>query len=241
MQECVHPDPGCESGERYSKYAKPEHANACYEPPAATDASTSTSSTSSTTTMPPPTTMEPETSSSSSTSDSSSSSGMPQPVELCNGIDDNDNGLVDEWSPENTGCEICDGSSCRYCDLFPDDEDNPTVVYFFCDGANYNQFVPFCEGIGAPAVSIHDEEENVLLAIKTAELADYARAYLGLRNFGTSADPMWTWVDGTPFDYTNWNATQKQPDDVCANIDTSGSWNSTHCNGGTQFFCEAAL
>lgn len=237
--DCVIEDPDCDFG-RYSKYARPEVAGTCYEPqPVAASSSgevgssgTGEGSSSGTN------------SGSTGNADSSSSSGEPVPVELCNGFDDNDNGLVDEWSPDNERCEVCLGDdNCEWCDLFPDDVEDPSVVYYFCESGSYNHAVSFCTDLNAPFASIHDDLDNTYLAIKVAELAPFARANIGLRNFGEATAPEWTWVDGSTFDYENLGAelTMHDDGDVCVSILTSGEWDATHCSNGQPFICKATL
>jgi hypothetical protein len=225
----VVPDATCPAGERFSKYADPELAGSCFDGDG--DGTTSTSEGTSTLAE-------------SSSGESSSSSGEPPPVELCNGVDDNLDGLVDEWSPQNVECEICPpDNECRPCDLFPDDEADPTRVYFMCHGNNYNEVIRYCADMNAPAVSIHDDAENTFLAIKVAEYANYNTAYIGLRDFGKTGSPMWTWVDGSEFGYERLGAQlmDHAPDDVCAAITSAGVWEAAHCFGGRTYICEAEL
>ncbi len=240
---CLVPDPDCPSSERWHKYADGDLAGLCY----VTDEAGSTSTSVDASTAPDPSTSSSapvdDTSSSESppASESSSSSGEPLPPELCNGIDDNGNGLVDEWSPENYECEICPpGHECKPCDVFPDDEVNPTRLYYMCTGANYPEVVSWCEAMDAPAASIHDDAENTFLAIKVAAFAAYSTAYIGLRDFGEPGMPGWSWVDGSPFDYHRLGSQvdTHDPEDVCVALLTSGSWEAAHCNGGRTFICE---
>ncbi len=226
---CVLDDDTCPDG-RYSDYADPAVAGLCYEPSSmgsTTHEPTATAGTDATDTG-----LDEET------------TGTPIPVEQCNGIDDNDNGLIDEWSPENTECELCpEDSSCRTCDLFPDDPESPTRVYFVCDQGGYNQMVSFCAAIGAPPASIHDDDENAFLAIKTTEHTPYNKAYIGARDFGEPGRPAWTWVDGSEFEYEKLGdaLTMHEQGDVCVMLNSSGSWTAIHANGGQPFICEAAL
>jgi hypothetical protein len=237
---CVVPDASCPSAERYSRYAQADLAGTCFEG----DEHTTTTSTSSSSAPATSIASSESNSSESSSSESSSSSGEPPPVELCNGVDDDGNGLVDEWSPENVECEICPPDhECKPCDLFPDDEVDPTRTYYMCSGANYDEIVSYCEALGAPAASIHSEEENTFLAIKVAAFAQYSAAQIGLRDFGDPGAPMWTWVDGSSFDYHRLGdeLDTHPPDDVCVALLSSAVWDATHCNGGRTFLCEAPL
>ena len=246
---CLVPDATCPSSERWSKYAEGDLAGLCYAGEG--EAGTTTSTSIDVTTLTPGSSSSESSvdeSSSSSTSSvsslSSSSSGEPVPLELCNGIDDNDNGLVDEWSPENYECEICPvDHECKPCDVFPDDEANPTRVYYMCTGANYPEVVSYCEALDAPASSIHDEEENTYLAIKVAAFSAYGTAYIGLRDFGDPGEPNWSWVDGSPFDYhrLGTQVDMHDPENVCVALLTSAEWEAAHCNGGRTFICEAPL
>ncbi len=232
---CVVEDSECEFG-RYSRYAQPDLAGRCYEPD---DASTGTSVASTGTDAPGSTS---DTGTASTAVAAESSSGAPVPVELCNGIDDDANGLVDEWSPENDRCEICPpDNECKWCDLFPDDVADPQTFYYLCSDANYDEFVGFCAALGAPITSIHDDVENTFLSIKVAEFTPYARANIGLRDFGDVGAPAWTWVDGSEFSYERLgdDLTMHAEGDVCVHLRTSADWDATHCNNGQPFICEA--
>lgn len=241
---CVVADASCPSLERYSKYAEDGLAGACFEGEDPSSSSITVASVDDTSSSSEGSSSDASTSTESSSSGSSSSTGEPKPTEVCNGIDDNDNGLVDEWSVENVECEICpDDFECNDCDLFPDDEANPTRVYYMCHGANYDEVVSYCEALDAPAASIHSDAENTYLAIKVVAHALYSTAYIGLRDFGPVGTPMWTWVDGTPFEYERLGDQLEthEPDDVCVALLASGEWEAAHCNGGRTFICEALL
>lgn len=236
---CVLDDEACPHG-RYSEYAAPALAGRCYEPDDLGSTGSDPTTTSSTSAA-GSTTIDAGLESS---SEGDSSTGAPVPVELCNGIDDDGNGLVDEWSPQNTQCEICpEGASCRTCDLFPDDPQAPTRVYFLCDDGGYSQMVGFCAAIGAPPVSIHDDAENIALAIKTTELTPYNKAYIGARDFGEPGRSAWMWIDGSTFEYERLgdDLSMHEAGDVCVMINGSGSWTAVHPNGGQPFICEAPL
>lgn len=234
---CVLDDAACPSG-RYSEYADPEVAGQCYEPepPASTGGEPPAASTSAGSGS--------DSGEASSAEVGSTDTGQPVPVELCNGIDDDGNGLVDEWSPQNVECEICpEGAGCQTCHLFPDDPDDPTRVYFMCLSGGYSKMVSFCGAIGAPPVSIHDNDENSYLAIKTTEFAQYGKAYIGARDFGEPGRPDWRWIDGSEFEFQRLGDALDMhgENDVCVMLTTSASWIATHPNSPQPFFCEAPL
>lgn len=93
---CANLDEGCVSGLRFGRFAAPALAGRCIE---AVDETGPTSSSSEGMSTSP--------TAASTTAASSSSSGEPTPLEECDGVDNDGDGLIDEWSPLNDDCNGC--------------------------------------------------------------------------------------------------------------------------------------
>lgn len=136
---CAHPDETCPSGLRYGRFADAPLVNKCTML-AVGSSSTAGSSSSGF---------------GSGSSSSSSSSGEPIPLEECDGVDNDQDGLVDEWSEVN---EQCNG-----CDLFQ----NEGRTYWRCSNDRWTDVQSMCEGFGANLASIQDADENLYLTLRT--------------------------------------------------------------------------
>lgn len=207
---CAHPDDDCPSGLRFSRFASEPLARMCTTP------------------EPEPTTTLGSSGSSSSgggeSSSGSSSSGEPIPLEECDGVDNDGDGLVDEWSPIN---EQCGG-----CDLFQ----REGSAYWRCGNGRWTDVQPVCEGFGANLASVQDAEENLFLALRTPNGANW----IGINDIGNEG--VYTWVDGAPLRYTNWAGGSPPGDDIdsnCGGINTQGEWIIFNCTNSRPGFCEA--
>ncbi len=205
---CAVEDLSCESGWSYGRFATPELVGRCTEPESGSSSGGGSSS---------------EGSSSEGSSSSSSSSGDPLPVEECNGIDDDGDGLIDEWSALN---EECDG-----CMLYQ----REGSAYWHCSNDNWTDMQMQCATYGANLASVQDSEENLWLALRTESGADW----IGLNDIGNEGN--YTWVDGMPVEYTNWTGGM-QPSDSgsnCVGTNGQGEWLSFNCLNSRPGFCEA--
>jgi hypothetical protein len=213
---CAHPDEGCDSGLRFSRFAAPALAEQCTEPEVVTGSTDASEDTSEGTSG--------ASEGSSSQASDSSSSGEPVPVEECNGIDDDGDGLVDEWSPVNEQCDDCT--------LFQ----RSGSAYWLCDGGRWTDVQPLCASFGANLASIQDADENLFLTL----MGDGNTNWIGLNDIGNEG--VFTWVDGAPVEYTNW-VDGIEPgvelDYNCAGVDSQGEWHSLNCTNYRAGVCEA--
>ncbi|KAF0313516.1 Lectin BRA-3 [Amphibalanus amphitrite] len=94
---------------------------------------------------------------------------------------------------------------------------------------------------GATMITIHDAEENALLA---QEVLAHRTSWIGLSRANSSAP--WTWVDGSPYDFSLWY--MDDPDYVggdCALINyydgISGLWAGLDCSEKYEYYaCQVA-
>lgn len=236
---CAHPDEDCRSGERYSRYAEPDVAGRCVPPEEGSEGTASGGATSVSDPSASADTLE-------------ASTGPPPPVEQCNGIDDDGDGLIDEWSSDNaTTCEIClMPEICRICHLFVDDETAPTRTYWYCRGDSWPELPVFCEALDQPGdpqvhfVSIHDDAENQLVTQQLPlDPQGWGVAWIGMRNAGAPEAPRWVWDDGTEVDYHQLGADFDgyQGEDTCVSLNGRGGWGVSDCLAAFSFVCEAAI
>lgn len=160
---------------------------------------------------------------------STSTTGSP-PLEVCNGVDDDLDGLVDEFSSANAAC-----LGCTYLQR----PGEPDSFYAFCTSSTA---VPaaqtFCEDIGGDLVSIHSDEENAFV-YQNAGMA--GRVWIGFTD--EAVEGQWIWSDGSVVDYTRWNPGQPNNADgaehcacMLANPDR---WHDTECENAYPFVCKA--
>ncbi|MEM9453182.1 MAG: C-type lectin domain-containing protein [Myxococcota bacterium] len=215
---CAHPDEGCPSGLRFSRFASEPLASTCTmptdEPSSSTEGSSSEGSSSE------------GSSTAGSGSGGSSSSGDPIPVdpEECDGIDNDGDGLVDEWSEIN--------EQCNDCDLFQ----HEGSAYWRCSNGRWTDVQPVCESFGANLASIQSADENLFLALRTLSGANW----IGINDIGDEG--VYTWVDGAPLRYTNWSGGTPPGDNLdanCGGINTQGEWSIFNCTNSRAGFCEA--
>jgi hypothetical protein len=177
-----------------------------------------------------------ESSSSASGAVEESSSGAPMgtetdptgmsTTEICDGIDNDLDGLVDEYSLMNT---LCGG-----CILLP----LAGFAYWVCETPMaWAQARMECEARGAELASVHSDMENQLI--------------VGAPAVGTSiwiggndllVEGTFEWADGSDWGYENWADTE--PNDVngdedCALVLPGGEWNDDPCTGALVFACKA--
>jgi hypothetical protein len=213
---CAHPDEACDSGLRFGRFAAPALAEQCTEPELATGSSAGESWSEGSSAG--------SSEGSSTQASESSSSGEPVPLEECNGVDDDGDGLIDEWSPLN--------EACNDCTLFQ----RSGSAYWRCDGGRWTDVQPVCAGFGANLASIQDADENLFLTL----MGDSSTNWIGLNDIGNEG--VFTYVDGAPLEYTNWvdgQVPSTNLDSNCVGVDSQGEWEPFNCTNYRAGFCEA--
>lgn len=151
--------------------------------------------------------------------------------EVCDAIDNDCDGLVDE--PAATNAE------CGGCSLF----ESGSSGYAICaDAASWTEAQTQCEEtFGGTLVVIDSPAENTAVLALVAE--DVPSLWIGFSDLETEGT--FAWADGTPVDHTNWNA--GEPNDAAGNEDcaqlaqATGYWNDFDCAMALPFICEVAL
>jgi hypothetical protein len=162
-------------------------------------------------------------------------------VEVCNNIDDDGDGLIDEYSPSNTG--LCNGCTpVQYLDN----------TYWLCTGITrtWDNAEAYCEGLGGHLASVTTQNEQTAMQLNMLSVPSY---WIGLND---KAQPgTWTWSDGTALTYSFFgcNTTTALPNN-CANNCTrvtsnNGCWIDDNCvfgacllgwtNPALSFVCKA--
>ncbi|KAG0695880.1 Macrophage mannose receptor 1 [Chionoecetes opilio] len=92
----------------------------------------------------------------------------------------------------------------------------------------------------ANLINIHSEEENRFFMDQLKQSSQ--SCWVGLQYDGAN----WTWADGTPMEYDNWNYGEPNnlEAELCAemidypNGEPNGKWNNLHCGESRAFGCE---
>jgi hypothetical protein len=146
--------------------------------------------------------------------------------EVCDGIDNDCNGVID------------DGNVCP-CDA----QSFGGRSYLFCRAvAAWQGAQGFCARYGYQLASIHDATTDHWLGQTVVSYAN-AKWWMGLDDLTQKS--RWQWQDGTPVDYLNWGP--GEPNDAggiedCAELNrygVDGGWNDEPCDGALPFVCES--
>jgi hypothetical protein len=141
-------------------------------------------------------------------------------LDVCNGLDDDCDGDVDENCP------------CSY-------SENAGSGYLFCGEAPvyWEDAARYCDNQGGSLVAIDDAAEN---AFVVGLLQDGNQSpWLG--GSDAQSEGVWRWPDGTEVAYDNWHP--GEPNNVgagehCMELRTDGAWNDAPCDRIKAFVCE---
>jgi len=159
--------------------------------------------------------------------DDSTEFRSPGVVEICDGLDNDCDMALDEWSALNPSCGSCEmqlqgGSAYSYC-LGPDNATDAQAA---------------CVLKGASLVKIESQLENDFITAAATELG------LGDFRIGLELDGKeWVWTDGVAMTFDAWRPGAPDSGDDCAELDTddSGLWNDIPCstaNSTIGWICE---
>jgi lectin-like protein/putative metal-binding protein len=163
--------------------------------------------------------------------DDADASRSPAAEEICDGIDTDCDGLVDEASAANT--------SCNGCDLF----DIGGRSYALCSGgAPFDAARTACAAFTGDLLRLDDEaEQAAVVALPEPPAVPGGGWLFGLTDM--ASEGTFLWIDGGGLDFTHWNA--GEPNDAggnedCAEMDLSvGIWNDVPCGDARAFVCES--
>jgi hypothetical protein len=141
-------------------------------------------------------------------------------LDVCNGLDDDCDGEVDENCP----CTLTEGGGSGY--LFCGE-----APVFWEDAERY------CAQQGGSLVTIDDAAENALVLA----LAQEAGQSPWLGGSDGQLEGTWVWADGAALVYDNWHP--GEPNDVgngedCLELRADGAWNDAPCSRTKAFVCE---
>ena len=167
----------------------------------------------------------PTSSTSASVSSSGSGSCVPSP-EVCNGVDDDCNGVID------------DGDVCLGC---------PTAshgghVYLFCqDHRSWPDALAVCQSAAMSLLSINDaSEEAWVYAVEDGLSTE--KAWMGLTD--QAVEGAFLWASGDPVTYTDWESAEPNggTGENCGQINRfypDHGWNDEPGGEGLHFICES--
>ena len=95
------------------------------------------------------------------------------------------------------------------------------------------------KGVQGHLASVHSKEENIFVASLATETI-----WLGGNDL--HKEEQWTWTDGTPFTYSNWNTGEPNNhgnNEDCLELYTPSSnkgkhWNDDRCTKSAKFVCK---
>ena len=166
--------------------------------------------------------------------DGTSSDDGGDDVEICDGKDNDGDGVIDEGSPRNPTCNNCD---------FVLSTDGLTYFALCSDDLVWSDARDACDVFGPAAdlATIDNADDNTLLIELTSE--DHS---IGLSDIDEEGE--WVWVDGTVSitggvkqDYNGWSGTQPSGgfSQNCGELDPDQSgWADTGCDALQRYICE---
>ena len=168
------------------------------------------------------------------TSDTSTGT-VPDEPEVCDGIDNDNDGLIDEVGPGNAECNACtllqgEGQAWWAC----------------TEDKGWELAQTRCEEYGAQLAMVLDEASQAFLLENISAMGTFF--WIGGRRDDRLSP--WVWVDGSLFDYQPW--APSQPDDTDPGQDCvrltfgleppdwfDGAWDDFFCDQGQFYVCAA--
>lgn len=176
--------------------------------------------------------------------DSGSDAGMEpdvgpdacEPIDECNGLDDDCDGFTDE-----DGCEGCTRVEAAGV---------PSHVYLFCDDTqrDWDEGETWCDALGYRLADVQTELEHSFVWMRAQSIRD-DHWWIGLRSTdawrwtrGEAAHPSDEgayngWISGNPSDSEECARMKKDADGVDATF-SDGGWETKQCTDGNFVICE---
>jgi hypothetical protein len=150
--------------------------------------------------------------------------------EVCDGVDNDCNGLVDEHSPHNAMCNGCTTAI------------QGSDGYWFCpEDVSWEVGRQRCaEMFAADLVTIDNGVVNAFMVERAPP--GPTSWWIGLNDL--EVEGTFVWPDGSPATYTNWN--DGEPNNAngiehCVELSsTTGGWNDIPCDGPRTYICGAS-
>jgi hypothetical protein len=157
--------------------------------------------------------------------DDANSAIYPGAAELCDSVDNNCSGNVDDNL--ECGCpeQMIDG-----------------VTFYFCDmSMSWKTARDWCEGLGATLARIDDDAQNDAIW-QTAHAARQSTWWIGLSDVEVDEGDFY-WVDGSPVEYTNWRDGEPnfEGTEHCGALrQQDAHWADLACGNARPFVCRVA-
>ncbi|MBN2493611.1 MAG: hypothetical protein JXR96_03380 [Deltaproteobacteria bacterium] len=146
----------------------------------------------------------------------------PGVTEICNGKDDDCDGVVDQIE----GCPCLTQAIGGH-------------VYSFCDdGVSWDEAEQLCQSYGAHLVTIDGEAENGQIRDVMIDVLHTGDFWIGYSD--KDLEGSWGWADGSAPSYVNWGGGEPNggTGENCAEVFSNGRWNDTNCSDRKEFVCE---
>ena len=156
----------------------------------------------------------------------------PAATELCDGIDNDCDALVDEFSTMNASC-----NGCTLAEI-------GTHSYALCpDLLAWADARTSCAAFGGDLLVLDDDvEQSEVMAFEAPMPAGPGGWFFGLSDL--TAEGAFVWPDGSAPTFTAWN--EGEPNDAggledCAEMSlATGGWNDVPCSDVRAYVCESA-
>jgi len=162
--------------------------------------------------------------------------------DVCDGEDNNCDGIIDNKENSTTANSSCGDANC-FGKIYDEHR------YMFCSNKkDWDDSSSYCTSKGGYLVSINDNNENTFITNNISE-----NHWIGYYQNGNSDDDPWFWTDGSGDTHTSWD--DGQPSNSCtsrvcmngngsyennAEIRANGKWNDEDEDSNRRFICEFA-